>query len=283
MAPKPRASKAAAKSLATKGRAAAEQAEKPLFLPRGEGSSDSELEGESRPRQALPKQSGNVAPPLTRPVGELSSGSDRSEDEDLAYDSDEDPVVREYDIFMTSELARNLYLFQYPVRSRQKPYTKAQNSCPIDARLKPKAGLVEVDIPVNVGVNFDQEKGRVWGDVLRKAQQAKENGFAGKAIGGPGSRGGKRRKVKGGDDEEEEDDIMLVDFQEAVNKGRVLSTQTLGSKMQPDEARYMVGVFRNGMLLCVVGGWVSTDHNCRPVAPYTGELYIAATTSIPPC
>jgi DNA-directed RNA polymerase-3 subunit RPC5 len=252
MAPKPRV---AAKPLATKGRAAAEQAEKPLFLPRAEESSDSELEGEARPRQAPPKQSTNVAPPSTRAAAELSSGSDHSEDEDLAYDSDEDPVVREYDIFMTSELARNLYLFQYPVRSRQKPYTKAQNSCPIDARLKPKAGLVEVDIPVNVGVNFDQEKGRVWGDVLRKAQQAKESGFAGKTIGGSGSRGGKRRKVKGGDDDEEgEDDIMLVDFQEAVNKGRVLNTQTLGSKMQPDEARYMVGVFRNGMLLCVAGG-----------------------------
>jgi DNA-directed RNA polymerase-3 subunit RPC5 len=146
---------------------------------------------------------------------------------------------------MTSELAKNLYLFQYPVRSRHKPYTKAENSCPVDARLKRKAGLVEVDVPVNVAFNFDQEKGRTWGEVLMKSQEAKDSGLTGKAI---GTRGTKRRKIKG-EDEEKEDNYKVVDFTEAVRTGRILSKQTLGSKIQADEAKYMVGVFKEGLVL----------------------------------
>ncbi|KAF8248555.1 hypothetical protein K440DRAFT_583333 [Wilcoxina mikolae CBS 423.85] len=173
------------------------------------------------------------------------SESERSEYDSLHYASDNDPIVREYDVFMTSELAQNLYLFQYPVRSRHKPYTKAENSCPVDARLKSKAGLVEVDVPVNVALNFDQEKGRAWGEVLRKSQDAKDNGLTGKVI---GTRGAKRRKIKGEDEEHEDNDNMVVDFAEAVKTGRVLSKQTLGSKIQADEAKYMVGVFREDQL-----------------------------------
>lgn len=212
--------------------------ETPLFLPNSAVSSDDDEPTSPIVRKKAP------APPRLTHIQSDSSGSS-GDDEDDDYESDDDPVVREYDVFMTSELAQHLHLFQYPVRSRAKPYTSAASSCPVDARFKPKAGLVEVDVPVNIAVNFDKEKGKVWGDVLRKSQQAKESGLAGKAMGA--GRTGKRRKVKDEDsDEEEEQDIMFVDFEEAVKKGRVLSKQTLGSKIQADEAKYMVGVFRNG-------------------------------------
>jgi hypothetical protein len=182
------------------------------------------------------------------PQGAEYSESEPSEEEDGGYDSEEDPVVKEYDIYMTSELASSLYLFQYPVRAVNKPYTKAQHSCPVDARLKSKAGLIEIDVPVNTAQNFDQEKGKVWGDALHQQVKAKEGGIAGKAAMGSKA-GGKRRKVKDESDDEEETDTMLMDFQEALKKGRVFNKQTLGSKIQSDEARYMVGVFRDGMLL----------------------------------
>ena len=215
----------------------------PLFGPGPSGAhySDSDDDETTTTRKAP------SPPKLNVDTSGPSSGSEPpSPIGDVDYESDEDPVVREYDIFMTEELADSLYLFQYPVRSKTKPYNKAQSSCPVDARWKPKAGLVEIDVPVNTALNFDQEKGRVWGDVLRKSQQAKESGLPGKAT---GARGGKRRKAKGeGDDEEEEDDIMFVDFQEAVKNGRVFSKQTLGSKIQTDEAKYMVGVFTDSML-----------------------------------
>jgi DNA-directed RNA polymerase-3 subunit RPC5 len=215
--------------------------ETPLFLPGNDSDSDDEPRAPP-PAVAPPKP---AKQPTVLDMIDISDESGHSDVDDIDYESDDDPVVREYDVFMTSELAQSLYLFQYPVRSNTKPYTKAQNACPVDARWKTKAGLVEVDVPVNVGLNFDQEKGRVWGDVLRKSQQAKENGLPGKAMGARA--GGKRRKVKGDDDEEDEQDIMFVDFNEALKKGRVLSKQTLGSKIQADEAKYMVGVFTAGM------------------------------------
>jgi DNA-directed RNA polymerase-3 subunit RPC5 len=257
MPPKPRVTRASAKPADQKSEASASSAaappppppppppapvgETPLFLPGNDSDSDDETPSAPPPAAAPPKP---AKEPTVLDV-DVSDESGHSDVDDVDYESDEDPVVREYDVFMTSELAQNLYLFQYPVRSNTKPYTKAQNACPVDARWKTKAGLVEVDVPVNVGLNFDQEKGRIWGDVLRKSQQAKESGLPGKAMGARA--GGKRRKVKGDDDEEEEQDIMFVDFQEALKKGRVLNKQTLGSKIQADEAKYMVGVFTGGM------------------------------------
>ena len=117
---------------------------------------------------------------------------------------------------------------------------------------------MEVDIPVNVQVNYDEEKGRVWGDVMRKAEKE-----AGKAqnrgeSGGSSSRGvsvgsgvgGKRKRISRGegDDEEEaeEEDLMYMDLAAAVKAGRILNRQTLGSKIQPDGTKYMAGVFKNG-------------------------------------
>jgi DNA-directed RNA polymerase-3 subunit RPC5 len=262
VAPKPPASTATATAtgMATSSSIVDQNSQTtPLFLPR-EGDhdpydSENEMPPPPPPRPKIsgssPKASDFIEHPgmLRDQIEMLSDSEHCSDDDEPNYESDDDPVVREYDVYITSELAKSLYLFQYPVRPRQKPYTRVQNSCPLEARLKSKAGLVEVDVPVNVDVNFNEEKGRIWGDVLRKAQQAKESGFTGKPI---GVRGGKRRKVKGQEDEDEdEDDVLFVDFNEAVKKGRVLNKQTLGSKVQPDEAKYMVGVFHSGMSLAL--------------------------------
>ncbi|RPB04185.1 hypothetical protein L873DRAFT_1628189, partial [Choiromyces venosus 120613-1] len=177
--------------------------------------------------------------------------------------TDEDPVVQSYDIQITTSQLRDLYIFQYPVRPREQPYTKARNACPIEGRFKPKSGLVEIDIPVNVGANYDEEKGRVWGDMMRKAEKEAgkaqsgngggaggRGGSAGGAGAGAGA-GGKKRKVSQAEDEEdkeEEEDLMYMDLAAAVKAGRILNRQTLGSKIQPDGTKYMAGVFKDEKL-----------------------------------
>lgn len=193
----------------------------------------------------------NMAPPpLPRSRVDLpAEDSDNSESDHNAYsgyDTDDDPVIRSYDVYTTSELADSLYVFQYPVRSSEKPYRSATQSCPLEARLKPKSKVVEIDVPMNVHLNYDEQKGRTWGEVLRKAKQASEGGIAGKVS--AGARGGKRRKIKEDDEEEEEPDINYMDFNDAVKKGRILNKQTLGSKMHPDQPKYMLGVFKGGTL-----------------------------------
>lgn len=235
--------------------------ENPLFLPSGfddlssSGSSD-ELDEPSRTDIASPVIADvPVVANVPINVSDDDSDDDASDwcadpDNDDDDDDDNDPVVCSYDIHITASTAPDLYIFQYPVRSKTKPYTKAENTCPLEARFKPKSGLVEVDVPVNVHVNYDEEKGRAWGDVLRKAEKEK-----GKTLGAAGgaAHGNKRRKVARGEDdeseeEEEEVDVMTMDFADAVKAGRVLSRQTLGSKMQPDNTKYMVGIFKNGAL-----------------------------------
>lgn len=222
----------------------------------------------------------------------MSDDDDSSDDDAGAQepdeDDDDDPVVCSYDIHITASQAPDLYIFQYPVRSKIKPYTKAENACPLEARLKPKSGLVEVDVPVNVHVNYDEEKGRIWGDVLRKAVKEAGKSISGAAGAGAGT-GNKRRKIVRGEeseDEEDEVDVMTMQFEDAVKAGRVLSRQTLGSKMQPDNTKYMVGVFKNGMLdICVftqamVG--LLTLHG-RTTSFDTHIFHSPATSSIPPC
>lgn len=232
--------------------------ENPLFLPSGlddsssSGSSD-ELDEPSRTEIASPDITNTAPRAVVVPINVSDDESDDDADsggmETDDDDADNDPVVCSYDIHITASTAPDLYIFQYPVRSKTKPYTKAENTCPLEARFKPKSGLVEVDVPVNVHVNYDEEKGRAWGDVLRKAEKEKGKTLGG-GVGGA-AHSNKRRKVARGEDdesEEEEVDVMTMDFADAVKAGRVLSRQTLGSKMQPDNTKYMVGVFKNGTL-----------------------------------
>ncbi|KAF8476958.1 Sin-like protein conserved region-domain-containing protein [Kalaharituber pfeilii] len=193
--------------------------------------------------------------------GDLSDADAHSGEDDDAGSTttgdDDDPVVRTYDVHLTTTLSPYLYLFQYPVRGKHLPFSKLTGSCPVAARIKPESGLLEVDVPINTYKNYDQDKGRMWGEALQKAKlerEARISGAAGpagsgRAGAGAGVGGAKRRRVGAQEDEgEDEDDIMHVSFQEALAKGRVLSKQTLGAKIQPDSTNYMIGVFRNNQL-----------------------------------
>lgn len=72
-------------------------------------------------------------------------------------DEDEDPIVDEMDVFLSKELAENLFLFQYPVRPANKPYT---NSHYLSARMKPKQRKVEMSIALDTAAScYARSKG----------------------------------------------------------------------------------------------------------------------------
>ncbi|KAG0129594.1 hypothetical protein HOY82DRAFT_487990 [Tuber indicum] len=242
--------------------------ENPLFLPGYSDSSDDDDDNDNNSNNGSIEIVSPPPPPPTDPppqptpkptTAQPPHPPPRNEDDDTSGGedtTDEDPVVQTYDIQITTSQLRDLYIFQYPVRPREQPYTKARNACPIEARFKPKSGLVEVDIPVNVQVNYDEEKGRVWGDVMRKAEKeaGKVQGGGGRSgrIGSVGGGGKKRKILRGEDDEgeeeEEEEDLMYMELAAAVKAGRILNRQTLGSKIQPDGTKYMAGVFKDDKL-----------------------------------
>ncbi|KTW27117.1 DNA-directed RNA polymerase III subunit C37 [Pneumocystis jirovecii RU7] len=73
--------------------------------------------------------------------------------------SEDDPVMKTYNIYTTSSLNDYLYLFQYPIRPSIQPYTEESFSKPLELRIKPKSGLVEVDVPIYTQQYYNKERG----------------------------------------------------------------------------------------------------------------------------
>ncbi|XP_074653463.1 DNA-directed RNA polymerase III subunit RPC5-like [Tubulanus polymorphus] len=72
-------------------------------------------------------------------------------------DLDDDPVEHEIDVYLSSSLAENLYLFQYPVRPASLPYDNVPR---LAARIKPIQQKVELELGINTqGPNYAKSKG----------------------------------------------------------------------------------------------------------------------------
>ncbi|RCH87248.1 DNA-directed RNA polymerase III subunit RPC5 [Rhizopus azygosporus] len=71
-------------------------------------------------------------------------------DDRMNIGEEEDEVLAEYPIYLTNELSKYLYLFQYPMRST--PFNARTG--PTAARLKPNAKMVELDLPLDTRSAF---------------------------------------------------------------------------------------------------------------------------------
>ena len=175
-------------------------------------------------------------------------------------DDPDDPVVAEYDVFVNHQAKGQIHLLQYVNRDGNQPYSEAGNAKPREVRFKPRAGLVEADVPMNVHSNYDREKGIHWGEAMRKSRLEKggdsfglAGGFGiGSASGGRASGAGMTARVAGRSygSEDISQETLLANFDDAINKGRVLDKQTLGGITNSKDAiqpNYYIGVFRNSM------------------------------------
>jgi len=76
-------------------------------------------------------------------------------DECQILDDDNDPLIAEVDIHLTRIFADQLYLFQYPLRANNLQYdNNNSNATFVNARLKPKNKLVQVDYSLDDQSNF---------------------------------------------------------------------------------------------------------------------------------
>lgn len=118
---------------------------------------------------------------------------------DSDSDPDDDPIINEYDVYITSpfpsstststskpttkptpnnpEPAQSLYLLQFPTRDRETPYNAQSGTCPTSVRLKPSSGYLELDVPINPTFNYDRTRAREWGSALHKASTEGAQGF----------------------------------------------------------------------------------------------------------
>ena len=176
------------------------------------------------------------------------------------------PVARRYKLYEVP-FTKHIILFQFPNRGPNQPYNEANHQKPLELRIKPKCGLVEIDIPINVHANFDKEKGILYGEAMRKSQVLQEGGSYGPA-GGLGV-GGSSRPVKGDNhtsgNDEYSVEALLENFEDANNKGHVMNKITLAGQIIPfkdGDPIYFIGAFRGGKLSLRI---YQHSHSCRSV------------------
>jgi DNA-directed RNA polymerase-3 subunit RPC5 len=176
----------------------------------------------------------------------------------MDMDDDDDPVVAEYDVYITPETeAQQLYVLQYLNRPPDQPFTKATQSEPAELRLKKESGFVEVDVPIDIHHNYNRPAGVRWGESLRKTRGFGQRAFgiasgfertmprATNRAGGEGAPAAPTA-VDVDDDNLEE---YVTHFEDANEKGHVLNSQTFGGQIIKDEGKgpsYMLGTFRDG-------------------------------------
>ncbi|KAI9753912.1 MAG: hypothetical protein M4579_004933 [Chaenotheca gracillima] len=177
----------------------------------------------------------------------------------------EDPVAAEYDIYLNAQGSLDVYLCQYPTRSSDQPLTDQRHAKPSEIRIKPRAGLVEVDVPMNPYENYDTTKGVHWGEAARKSNrdqavgaQGLSGGFGVGSVIDAGRRGGAGATGRAGRIQDEEDGggpldaamstaELTANFERAVAEGRALNKITYGGKMSAKTDAspiYMIGAFR---------------------------------------
>jgi len=141
-------------------------------------------------------------------------------------------VVNEWEVFITSKLTEQLYLLQFPTRDRQQPYNEDFRNKPLELRLKPQTGYLEMDVPVYTQINYDRSKAAEFGDALAKTKSHGSKGY-GVAVGLSQGLGRGGAQLANGDLDEPDDTHLL-------------KHQTLGGQILHDERgkpNYMVGTF----------------------------------------
>ena len=165
--------------------------------------------------------------------------------------TDDDPVIAEYNVYMTPQLKEQLLLLQYHTRERSSPYNAASRALPSELRIKPKTGFMEVDIGVSTTANFDKIKGLQWGQALKHAKDSKAKGFGLSSGFGKGNVEGDMKVLVSGEGRKKNEDAdierMMREFDTRLDSGRVLVKQTLGGQIKrPEQDRpyHMAGTFK---------------------------------------
>ncbi|CEP08103.1 hypothetical protein [Parasitella parasitica] len=158
---------------------------------------------------------------------------------------EEDEVLAEYPIYLTTELSKYLYMFQYPMRSI--PFTVKTG--PSAARLKPKAKMVELDLPLDTrSTNYSTERGEDFA-----------MGLNDKTI-----KTAYDRRM-----EEHEEELMGHNYKAPRKEEELLDKMTLTSINVPSQTKYVVGVIRDEELHLTP---VNTTIQLRPGFKYIDKI-----------
>ena len=184
-----------------------------------------------------------------RPCPELSSTFGTNVKKRIQEDERLGPIIKRYRLFINPCKMRTL-LIQYPNRELGQEYRQANGQKPLELRIKPKCGVVEIDIPLNIHINFDKGKGIDYGEAMCHSQHLQQGGSYGLGGGlgvGPKSsaKDTRRASVHEGPTKEK----LLENFDDANNKGHVMNKITLGGRIIPfaeGKPIYVFAAFKGG-------------------------------------
>ena len=147
-------------------------------------------------------------------------------------------------------------VLQFPNRDRKQPYNVKTGQKPLELRVKPISGLVEVDVPIVVEQCYDQHKGIKYGQAIKKSRMLRQGGSYGLAggLGVSATARGPRDDIRN-PIEEVSEEKLLENFEDSNNKGHVLNKITLGGRIaKPENGKpnYFIGVFKGSELGCML-------------------------------
>ncbi|KAI8354019.1 Sin-like protein conserved region-domain-containing protein [Blakeslea trispora] len=163
------------------------------------------------------------------------------------HEEEEDEVLAEYPIYLTNELSKYLYMFQFPMRSV--PFNGRNG--PNAARIKPRARMVELDLPLDTrSPNYSTERGEDFA-----------MGLNDKVI-----KTAYDRRM-----EEHEEELMGHGYNRTQKKKEeeLLDKMTLTSTEVPSQTKYVVGVIRNDELHITP---INTTVQLRPGFKYIDKI-----------
>ena len=112
-------------------------------------------------------------------------------------------------------------LLQFPSRSPAQPYGLATNQKPLEMRIKPRSGIVEIDIPLSLDRSYNRERGLRYGMALQKSMVLQAGGDYGLAGGFGINRSGlsAKREDEDGNEREHEEHGERVDDDDEDEEG----------------------------------------------------------------
>ncbi|KAF7194861.1 DNA-directed RNA polymerase III subunit rpc5 [Pseudocercospora fuligena] len=171
---------------------------------------------------------------------------------------EDDPVIAEYDVYLTPPLAEHIYLLQYPNRPRYRGYNSQYGATPEHMRIKPHSGYMEMDIKLSTEHNFNKYMGLKWGDATKASKELHNiSGTYGPAAGlvPAKARGLQRGTLKDNAQRDLDLENDLQSFKEAEKDKKVHDIQTLGGQIIRHHAEteagkpyYFVGAFQGDKL-----------------------------------
>ena len=117
--------------------------------------------------------------------------------------------------------------------------------------MKPKTGLIEVDVPIDTQLNYDVSKGRKFGEALKQSRLARDGTGGGAGAGAFGMAGGFNPVGQQPGARVKAEDVEMSDVKGEGGKAEtMLRVQTLGGRIKDAEdgdPLYMLGAFRGSM------------------------------------